>query len=113
VPAAAEETPWALYLLECAGDRTYLGISPTPEQRFKAHAAGRGSMFTRLNRPQRIAHVVWFGCRRHAAVMERKLKARPAAEKRAWLELWQARAEAGSLDFESAHHELTAWLSRR
>jgi putative endonuclease len=113
VKAVDNARPWALYLLECTGGRTYLGISPEPEKRFATHAAGRGSLFTRLNRPLRIAHVVWFECRRHAAVMEKQLKPLDAPTKRALLEFWQAQTGGGTLEFEPAHTELIAWLSRR
>jgi putative endonuclease len=49
---------WYLYLIECHNGRLYTGISTDPERRFAAHAAGRGAMFTRINRPLRL-----LGCR--------------------------------------------------
>ncbi len=111
MPAA--DRPWAVYLLECQGERTYLGISPDPQQRFEAHVAGRGSFFTRLNRPTRIACVVWFSCRRHAAVMERKLKLVDVVSRREWLERWQLLAQGATVDFEAAEFAFDRWKERR
>ncbi len=54
----AAEPTWYLYLIECRNGRLYTGIAIDPERRFAAHAAGRGAMFTRINRPLRL-----LGCR--------------------------------------------------
>jgi putative endonuclease len=54
----APEPTWYLYLLECRNGRLYAGIAKDPERRFATHAAGRGAMFTRINRPLRL-----LGCR--------------------------------------------------
>ncbi|HET9693062.1 MAG TPA: GIY-YIG nuclease family protein, partial [Steroidobacteraceae bacterium] len=62
--------PWAVYLLACAGDRCYVGISPRPDERFATHCAGRGGAFTRANPPQQCVRVVWFDSRRAAARLE-------------------------------------------
>ncbi len=40
----APSVPWAVYLLDCGRGRSYIGISPTPEQRFEAHVAGTGRL---------------------------------------------------------------------
>jgi putative endonuclease len=93
-PAAAERTmldkdaadatgvakPWAVYLLHCDGGKSYIGISPSPQDRFKVHQTGKGAAFTRANRPRVLAAVVWFESRIAAASMEARLKAlaRPA-----------------------------------
>ncbi len=52
-PPAAPR-PWVLYLLECAGERLYAGITTDLAARFLAHAAGRGARFTRAFPPLRI-----------------------------------------------------------
>ena len=87
IPAAK---PWAVYLLHCAGGRSYIGISPTPHERFEVHQAGKGAAFTRANRPHTLAAVVWFESRSAAASMEARLKtlARPA--KLAWFKRFAA-----------------------
>ena len=76
--------PWAVYLLHCAGGRSYIGISPTPQQRFEAHQAGKGAAFTRANKAEVLAAVVWFENRSAAASMEARLKALSRRAKLAW-----------------------------
>lgn len=90
--AAAVDEPWALYLLLCGGGMSYIGISPRPQQRFEAHQAGRGGAFTRANRPQSLAAIVWFENRSAAASMEPRLKALPRAAKLEWFEGFAATA---------------------
>ena len=58
--AVAAAKPWAVYLLHCEGSRSYIGISPAPHERFEVHRTGKGAAFTRANRPQALAAVVWF-----------------------------------------------------
>ena len=76
--------PWSVYLLACAGGKSYVGISPRPEERFAAHCAGRGGAFTRANPPERCVRVVWFDERRAAASLEVRLKAMTRERKWAW-----------------------------
>jgi putative endonuclease len=57
-PSHAPEPTWYLYLIECRNGRLYAGIATDPQRRFAAHAARRGAMFTRINRPLRL-----LGCR--------------------------------------------------
>lgn len=76
--------PWAVYLLHCAGGKSYIGISPSPHDRFVAHQAGKGAAFTRANRPQSLAAVVWFESRSAAASMEARLKSLPRSAKLEW-----------------------------
>jgi putative endonuclease len=82
VVATAE--PWAVYLLACAGNRSYVGISPRPDERYVAHVAGRGGAFTRANPPERCVQVVWCDGRRAAASLEARLKATTRARKWRW-----------------------------
>ena len=80
---------WWLYLLECADGRTYVGIAKSVEKRFRMHAAGRGSVFTRINRPVAILGARPYPTRREAAIAERTLKRLSGTEKRAWGERWR------------------------
>ncbi len=82
--------PWAVYLLHCQGGKCYIGISPLPQERFKAHLTGRGAAFTRANRPLSLAAIAWFENRRAAASMEVRLKALARPAKLAWFEQFQA-----------------------
>lgn len=87
IPAAK---PWAVYLLHCAGGRSYIGISPSPYARFAAHQAGNGAAFTRANRPQALAAIAWFENRSAAASMEVRLKALARPAKLAWFQRFAA-----------------------
>jgi putative endonuclease len=87
-PTAA--TPWAVYLLHCAGSKCYIGISPAPEQRFEVHRTGRGAAFTRANPPMSLAAIAWFENRSAAASMEARLKTLARAAKLAWFERFTA-----------------------
>jgi len=91
---AAIARPWAVYLLHCAGGRSYIGISPAPQQRFAAHQAGKGAAFTRANRPLQLAAVVWFESRSAAASMEARLKARARPLKLEWFAGFPATSES-------------------
>jgi putative endonuclease len=82
--------PWAVYLLHCKGGKSYIGISPTPLERFDAHLAGKGAAFTRSYRPDSVAAIVWFESRSAAASMEARLKALARPAKLAWFERFQA-----------------------
>ena len=84
--ASAVAEPWAVYLLSCHRGASYIGISPRPQERFAAHQAGRGAAFTRANRPQSLAAIVWFDNRSAAASMEPRLKALARPAKLAWFQ---------------------------
>lgn len=43
-----------LYILECAEERFYVGVSKNPRKRFKMHRAGNGAKYTERYRPIRI-----------------------------------------------------------
>jgi putative endonuclease len=76
--------PWAVYLLHCAGGKSYIGISPLPQERFDAHLSGKGAAFTRANPPQSLAAIAWFENRSAAASMEVRLKALARPAKLTW-----------------------------
>ena len=78
--------PWAVYLLHCAGGKSYIGISPAPQERFEAHQSGKGAAFTRANRPLSLAAIAWFESRSAAASMEVRLKALARPAKLTWFE---------------------------
>ena len=47
-------TIWWVYLLECTSGRIYTGVSPDVVKRVEKHMFGKGALFTRLNKPQRL-----------------------------------------------------------
>ena len=77
--------PWVLYLLECAGERLYAGITNDLAARFAAHRAGRGARFTKAFPPLRIVAACELASRSLALKAEYALKQQPRAAKRAFL----------------------------
>jgi len=77
--------PWVLYLLECAGERLYAGITNDLAARFAAHRAGRGARFTRAFAPLRVVAASTLPSRSAALKAEHALKRQPRAAKRAFL----------------------------
>lgn len=82
--------PWYVYILECAGDKLYVGISNNVQERFAKHAAGKGATFTKINRPVRILAVNKYPSKSDAAKVESQLKRKPRSHKLAWVEHYSA-----------------------
>jgi putative endonuclease len=80
-----EPEPWVLYLLECAGERLYAGITNDLAARFAAHCNGRGARFTKAFAPLRVVAACELPSRSHALKAEHALKRRPRAAKLAFL----------------------------
>ena len=77
--------PWVLYLLECAGERLYAGITNDLSARFAAHCAGRGARFTKAFPPVRIVAASVLASRSLASKAEYALKQQPRSAKVAFL----------------------------
>ncbi len=80
--------PWFVYLLECENGRVYTGISTDPLRRLAEHQAGKGAMFTRLNRPQRLLASRICADRSEALRLEYRIKQLKAGEKLALAASW-------------------------
>jgi putative endonuclease len=76
---------WVLYLLECAGERLYAGITNDLGARYAAHRAGRGARFTKAFPPVRIVAACEIASRSLALKAEYALKRQPRARKVAFL----------------------------
>jgi putative endonuclease len=93
-PAAAGRT-WFVYLLECRNGRLYTGITVDLAARFAQHCAGKGAMFTRLNRPARMLAATPCAGRSEALKLERRMKGLPLPRKRAVAAEWVLQAPLG------------------
>lgn len=80
----ADRRPWWVYVLLCRDGRTYTGMALDVERRYQEHLAGRGSFFTRINKPVCIVAAREFGSRAEAAAEERALK----KAGRFWIKQW-------------------------
>ncbi len=69
-----DDRPWWVYVLMCFNGRIYIGMALDVEDRFKRHVAGRGALFTRINRPYCIMAAREFSSRLDASREERALK---------------------------------------
>lgn len=87
VPSSNKMTsdhPWSVYVLMCFNGRTYIGMALDVEQRFRQHAAGRGALFTRINKPYCIMAAKEFPSRKAAACEERAMK----RADQSWVRVW-------------------------
>lgn len=72
---------WVCYLLRCADDTLYCGITNDLDKRLAAHNAGEGAQYTRSRLPVRLAYRETCADRSAASKREREIKALPRAEK--------------------------------
>ena len=63
---------WVCYLLRCADDTLYCGITNNLDARIQAHNAGEGAKYTRGRTPVRLVHVE--PCTDKSAALKRELK---------------------------------------
>lgn len=85
---AEAEKVWWLYLLACADGRTYAGIALDVAERFRVHLSGKGSKFTRANRPLRVLGARPFASRSEAQQAEHALKRLEKPDKLQWALRW-------------------------
>ena len=85
------ESVWYVYILRCADDTLYTGISTDVEKRLQAHRTGRGAKYTRSRCP--LTLVYRESCGSHSQALKREccIKSMTRAEK---LQLIRQGAEA-------------------
>jgi putative endonuclease len=93
VPLEPAAEVWWLYLLVCSDGRTYTGIALDVDARFRQHVSGKGSKFTRANRPLRILGAQPFATRSQALQAEHALKQLPRPAKLQWAQCWPRAAD--------------------
>lgn len=76
---------WSVYLVLCGNGSLYCGISNRPQERFAAHASGRGAKYMRIHKPVAMRLVCIGAAQAEAAQLEARVKKLSAARKR---ELW-------------------------
>jgi len=65
---------WYLYIVRCADNSLYTGISPDVEERIKKHNLGQGSKYVRSRLPVQLVHKELYNSQIEAAARERKIK---------------------------------------
>jgi putative endonuclease len=79
---------WWLYLLACKDGRTYAGIAIDVDARFQVHLSGKGSRFTRSNRPLKVLGAQSFATKSDALKAEAALKKLPREDRLVWARRW-------------------------
>ncbi len=72
---------WVCYLLRCADDTLYCGITNNLDQRLLAHNAGEGAKYTRGRSPVRLVHVEQYPDKSAALKREMQIKQMTRNEK--------------------------------
>lgn len=82
------DKPWYVYMLLCRSQGIYTGITPNLPQRIKAHAEGKGALFTKQHPPERLLAVKLFPTKREAASVEHRIKKLSKRNKLLMVQLW-------------------------
>jgi putative endonuclease len=72
---------WSVYLLRCADDSLYCGISKDIETRIALHNAGKGAKYTRSRLPVKLVAAGGEFSRSDALKVEHAVKRQPANRK--------------------------------
>ena len=70
----AIEKSWFVYILECADESLYTGITNDLEKRMLTHKKGLGSKYVRAKRFKKILHAISVSDKSCAAKMEYRIK---------------------------------------
>ncbi len=73
--------PWTCYLLQCADQTLYCGITNDLTGRLSAHNAGEGAKYTRGRAPVTLVYQESCADKSAALKREREIKALPRADK--------------------------------
>ncbi len=63
---------WFVYILLCAGNKLYTGISKDPAKRLVAHQNKQGAKYTQINKPLRIVYLE--KCLNRSAATKREIE---------------------------------------
>ena len=72
---------WTVYILECADNTFYTGITTNLERRLKEHESGKGAKYTRGRGPLRVVYTEGAVSRSEASKREAEIKSMDKAAK--------------------------------
>ena len=75
------ENDWVVYLVRCADESLYCGISNDIDRRLVAHNSGKGAKYTKSRMPVEIAGVSSHMTKSEALKLERHIKQVPTKKK--------------------------------
>ncbi len=82
----AGETPWWVYIIECADGTFYTGITNDLDRRVAQHQEGKAARYTRSRRPVHLRYSERVAGRSQALVREAKIKAMSRSSKKKLIE---------------------------
>jgi putative endonuclease len=88
---------WYLYIVRCADDSLYSGVTLDVERRLSEHRAGKGSKYLRGRCPLQVVYVQEFGSKGAALSAEIRIKKLPRYKKEQLLREGGGVASAGTL----------------
>lgn len=65
---------WVVYIIQCADDTLYTGITTDMERRFKEHTSGEGAKYTRGRTPLKLVYTELCTSRSQASKREYEIK---------------------------------------
>ena len=80
------EKPWFVYLVRCADQTLYCGITTDVDRRMAVHNQGKGAKYTRSRTPVELLAISGALTRSNALKLEYHIKQLPAGSKRIELE---------------------------
>jgi putative endonuclease len=75
------ERKWKVYLLRCADNSLYCGITHDIQSRVDVHNSGKGAKYTRSRRPVELVAATKSMTKSQALTLESMIKRMPADEK--------------------------------
>lgn len=86
-------TIWKIYMIRCADNSLYTGITTDVDRRFAQHEKGKGAKYLKTRRPFKLVFQRPVGNRSQASKLEYAIKQLPKAKKE--------RMVAGELEWEA------------
>ncbi len=74
--------PWFIYILECADQTLYTGITTDIQRRFQQHEQGQGAKYTKGRTPLKLLYTEKARNRSEASKREAEIKTMSKQEKR-------------------------------
>lgn len=75
-------TPYTVYILECANGALYCGVAKDLEKRLEVHRSGKGSKYVRANMPFKVVYTRIFDNKIEAMKEEARIKNLSREEKK-------------------------------
>lgn len=79
---------WKVYIIQCADNTLYTGISNNVDKRMEAHNAGKGAKYTRVRLPVKLVYQENAEDRSTASKREAKIKKLSRTQKLKLIELY-------------------------